>query len=173
MAYGTFISEYEKTKSEIENTLFDIEHNFTTVLETGSLGLDAIIEDLENMTDDDFEELYPYDDLNAVREQYEQLVKDFRRLLDRFLVCGYKEGEWNVVYYDYYEYKGEPAPTFELLSLLPNDYELKEHTPEDHYRYSLNPSRERDGKISLFVSARAGFEPAIKLAKEKYGWIFK
>lgn len=89
MAYGTFISEYEKTKSEIENTLFEIEHNFTTVIETGSLGLEAIIHDLENMTDDDFEELYAYDDLNSIRNQYEQLMKDFRLLLDRFLVCAY------------------------------------------------------------------------------------
>ena len=172
MAYGTFISEYEKIKSEIENTLYEIEHNFTTVIETGSLGLYSIIYDLENMTNDDFEELYPYDDLNSIRNQYEQLMKDFKLLLDRFLVCAYKEGEWNIVYSDYYEYKGERVPTFELLSLLPNDFKLKEHTPEEQYRYSLNPYKEHDGKISLFVSARAGFEPAIKLAKEKYGWIF-
>ena len=172
MAYGTFISEYEKTKSEIENTLFEIEHNFTTVIETGSLGLEAIIHDLENMTDDDFEELYPYDDLNSIRNQYEQLMKDFRLLLDRFLVCAYKEGEWNTIYDCSYAYKGEKGPTFELLNFLPNDYGLKERSPEEHYKYSLNPYSEHDGKISLFVSARAGFEPAIKLAKEKYGWIF-
>lgn len=172
MAYGTFISEYEKTKSEIENTLYEIEHNLSTVEETGSLGLDAIIYDLENMTDDDLEELYPYDDLDTIRNQYEQLTENFKLLLDRFLVCAYKEGEWNIVYSDSYEYKGERVPTFELLSLLPNDYELKEHTPEEQYNYSLNPYDEHAGKISLFVAARAGYKPAIKLAKEKYGWTF-
>ena len=172
MAYGTFISELEKIKSEIENTVFDIEHNFTTQIETGSLGLYSIVYDLENMTDDDFEELYPYDDLNSIRNQYEHLLEAFKLLLDRFLVCSYKEGEWNIVYSDSYEYKGERVPTFELLSLLPNDYELKEHTPEEQYNYSLNPYNEHAGKISLFVAARAGFVPAIKLAKEKYGWTF-
>ena len=139
MAYGMFISDYEKSKYEIEKTIFEIEHNFTTVIETGDIGLETIIHDLENMTDDDFEELYPYDDLNSIRYQYEQLMSDFRLLLDRFLVCAYKEGEWNIVYSDSYEYKGERVPAFELLRLLPNDYELKEHTPEEQYNYSLNP----------------------------------
>ena len=117
--------------------------------------------------------LYPYDDLNSIRNQYKQLIKDFRLLLDRFLVCAYKEGEWNIVYSDDYEYKGERVPTFELLSLLPEDFELKEDTPEEQYIYSLNPYSEHAGKISLFVAARAGYKPAVKLAKEKYGWIFK
>ena len=172
MAYGLFISELEKIKSEIENTLYEIEHNFTTVADTGSLGLDSIVYDLENMTDDDFEDLYPYEDLNSIRDQYERLLEDFKLLLDRFLVCAYKEGEWNIINSDDYEYKGERVPTFELLSLLPKDYELKEHTPEEQYRYSLNLYKEHDGKISLFVAARAGYEPAVKLAKEKYGWTF-
>ena len=167
-----FISDYEKSKYEIEKTIYDIEHNFTTLIETGSLGLDSIFYDLENMTDDDFEELYPYEDLNSIRNQYEHLLEDFKLLLDRFLVCAYKEGEWNIINSDFYEYKGERVPTFELLSLLPNDYELKEHTPEEQYRYSLNPYNEHDGKISLFVAARAGYKPAIQLAKEKYGWTF-
>ena len=120
MEYGRFISDYEKSKYEIENILYDLEHNCTTVIETGNLSLDSIIYDLENMRD-----------------------------------------------------KGERVPTFELLSLLPIEYELKEQTPEEHYLYSLKPYREHDGKISLFVSARGAFEPALKLAKEKYGWIFK
>ena len=167
-----FLSDYEKSKYEIEKTIYEIEHKFTTLIETGDLGLESIVYDLENMTDDDFGELYPYEDLNSIRNQYEHLLEGFKLLLDRLLVCAYKEGEWNIVYSDSYEYKGERVPTFELLSLLPNDYELKEHTPEEQYNYSLHPYNEHAGKISLFVAARAGFVPAIKLAKDKYGWTF-
>lgn len=167
-----FISDYEKLKCEIENGLYDIEHGVKTVSSSEILDPYFIIFDIENMTGDDFEELYPYDDLKSIRCQYEHLLKEFRRLLERLLVCAYKEGEPNIVYADYYVYKGENVPTFELLSLLPDNFELTYLTPEEHYKYSLNSYNEHAGKLSLFISARAGYKPAVKLAKEKYGWDF-
>ena len=175
MAFGKTLDYYQDQKYKIEDILLKLEketveiHNVSYIFDFHN-----ILFDIENMTEDDYLELYPYDNPESIHKEYQKLLKDFRNLLDRYLIWGYRQGLGgiNIILSESYEFKGEVVPTLELLNYLPLDFYLEDSTPEENFRDALNPYNEHGCKLSLFVAARAGYEPAKKLAKEKYGWEF-
>ena len=158
------------------NILYKLEKGETSILRlpTNELCLfdfDNILFDLENITLDDIDFLYPQENNESLIIEYKNLLKKFQKLQDPFLEFAYREGEINIINREYL-YKGQKSLTYELLKLLPDEFDWYPKAPEDNYFRSIESNYEYEQKITLFLSAKEGFLPAIKLAKEKYDWKF-
>ena len=175
MAYGKYIEDYRNQLVKIDDILFELEKNHKTINslsldEQNTLDFHNYICDLENLTIYDCQELYPFEPPVSTYKEYERILFEMRSLIDRYLICAYKEGEINIVLSNRYQYKGQSTPTLELLKLLPANFYLYGSDPELNYMHAIRSNSLYEMKIYLYLSAKDGYEPAIIMVKEIFNW---
>lgn len=154
MAYGRTIEEYEDQIYNMENILYRLEKGETSIQrlainEVCLFDFDNILFDIENLTIEDIDSLYPQENNEDRIIEYNVLLKKFYKLQDRFLECAYQEGEINIIDREYL-YKGQKSPTYELLKLLPNEFSWYLDSPEENFSCSMESNYEYEQKITLF-----------------------
>ena len=145
MAFGKPLDYYQDQKYKIEDILLKLEKETVKILNVSYIfDFHNIIFDIENMTEDDYLELYPIDSPESIHKEYQKLLKDFRNLLERYLIWGYSQGlDGNdSIFSESYEFKVEVVSSLELLIYLPLDFYLEDSILDENFRDMLNPYNE-------------------------------